>query len=988
MLRSRAFHLGLVIPVLVLLLSGAVSYSLLQYLSEQRQLQQQNQLNDQAQSYASAIQQELVRTATAAYAMAGWLRLQQGDLQQFEQFAAQIYPYYPHLKTLSAAPAGIIRAAYPQHTKPQVLGFDILQDPIQGAAAKRSLQSALVYLSGPYQLRQGGVGIIGRLPIQLPDQNGNERFWGFVSVTFELEALESIRQLAQLPARGIQYQVWLDETTEQSLIISSTTSAFSAVAEAKIQTGTVSWRLLLSAPAAANYSTVAYWQQFLAIIFNLLLAALSYFLLRTLNTKQQLKQQVAARTADLQTQLARHRSFIVASNTGSWEFDPEQQQLSCSPEYFSMLGYQSQDLPATTPQNLAKVWADLLHPSDRQTASQAFADYLASPQQELYQNHFRMRHKDGHWVWILSRGRTIVTEQGKRLTVGTHIDISDRKESELKLQLLARLFEQSSEGLLITNSQQQVVMVNQAFCNISGYRPEEVVGKDPKLLSSGKHDKAFYQKMWQAIQQQGVWKGEIWNRRKDGTIYPEWLSISKIDGPEPGEIYYVGLFSDITQYKEDEAQIRFLAQYDALTSLPNRALLMDRTEQALAIAKAQQQALALLFIDVDRFKQINDSLGHQVGDQLLILIAQRLATLCRPEDTLCRLSSDEFVLLRPHTDGDQAAQLAEQILPLMLTPYQVSGQELVLSASIGIALYPEDGQHFHELYRHADIAMYRAKEKGRNTYCFFTSEMQRYHARHLLLENALRRAIDNNELSLVYQPQYSLQQQKLIGFEALLRWQHPELGFVSPGEFIPLAERSGLVIPLGEWVLKTALAERAAWQQLTSSELTVAVNLSPVQFRQPGLLTLINAQLQAHQLSAAALELEITESAMVEDPAQAASLLDAFRHRGLRIAVDDFGTGYSSLSYLKRFALNKLKIDQSFIRDLLADADDRAIVQAIISMANSLELETIAEGVETAEQQALLQQLGCQAIQGYHYGKPMQATAAREMISRELGREP
>lgn len=988
MLRSRAFHLGFIVPILVLLLSGAVSYSLLQHLSDQRQLQQQSQLNDQAQSYASAIQQELVRTATAAYAMAGWLRLQQGDLQQFEQFAAQIYPYYPQLKTLSAAPAGIIRAAYPAPTNQQVLGFDILQDPIQGPSAKRSLQSQLVYLTGPFQLHQGGVGIIGRLPVQLPDDTGSNHFWGFISVTFELEALESIKQLAQLPARGIQYQVWLDDKAEQSLIISSTTSAFSALAEAKIQTGTVSWRLLLSAPAAANYSTVAYWQQFLAIIFNLLLAALSYFLLRTLNTKQQLKQQVAARTADLQTQLARHRSFIVASNTGSWEFDPELQQLSCSPEYFSMLGYQSQDLPATTPQNLARVWADLLHPSDRQTASQAFADYLAIPQQELYQNHFRMRHKDGHWVWILSRGRTIVTEQGKRLTVGTHIDISDRKESELKLQLLARLFEQSSEGLLITNSQQQVVMVNQAFCNISGYRPEEVVGKDPKLLSSGKHDKAFYQKMWQAIQQQGVWKGEIWNRRKDGTLYPEWLSISKIDGPEPGEIYYVGLFSDITQYKEDEAQIRFLAQYDALTSLPNRALLMDRTEQALAIAKAQQQALALLFIDVDRFKQINDSLGHQVGDQLLILIAQRLATLCRPEDTLCRLSSDEFVLLRPHTDGDQAAQLAEQILPLMLTPYQVSGQELVLSASIGIALYPEDGQHFHELYRHADIAMYRAKEKGRNTYCFFTSEMQRYHARHLLLENALRRAIDNNELSLVYQPQYSLQQQKLIGFEALLRWQHPELGFVSPGEFIPLAERSGLVIPLGEWVLKTALAERAAWQQLTSSELTVAVNLSPVQFRQPGLLTLINAQLQAHQLSAAALELEITESAMVEDPAQAASLLDAFRHRGLRIAVDDFGTGYSSLSYLKRFALNKLKIDQSFIRDLLADADDRAIVQAIISMANSLELETIAEGVETAEQQALLQQLGCQAIQGYHYGKPMQATAAREMISRELGREP
>ncbi len=527
-------------------------------------------------------------------------------------------------------------------------------------------------------------------------------------------------------------------------------------------------------------------------------------------------------------------------------------------------------------------------------------------------------------------------------------------------------------------------MVNQAFCSISGYQAEEVIGKDPRLLSSGKHDKNFYQQMWHAIAEHGVWKGEIWNKRKDGSLYPEWLSISKIEGPEPGEIYYVGLFRDISQYKEDEAQIRFLAQYDALTELPNRALLLDRTEQALAVAKDQQQQLAMLFIDVDRFKQINDSLGHQTGDQLLIQIARRLTSLCRPEDTLCRLSSDEFVLLRPNTHAEMAAELAERILPLMLTPYQVSGHELVLSASIGIAVFPQDGQSFHELYRHADIAMYRAKENGRNTYCFFTSEMQRYHARHLLLENALRRAIENNELSLVYQPQYSLQQQKLTGFEALLRWQHPELGFISPGEFIPLAERSGLVIPLGEWVLKTALAERASWQQLTPAPLTVAINLSPIQFRQPGLLTLIDSLLHASQLPAEMLELEITESAMVEDPAHAASLLDAFRQRGLRIAVDDFGTGYSSLSYLKRFALHKLKIDQSFVRDLLSDADDRAIVQAIISMAHSLELDTIAEGVETAAQQALLQQLGCQAIQGYHYGKPLPAEQARAFIQQQL----
>lgn len=983
MLSFRSFRLTTLLPLLVLICSGSLSISLLHYLAEQRQLQQQFRLNDQAQSYAGAIQQELVRTSTAAYAVAAWLRLRQGDLNEFPVFAQSIYPYYPFLTAISVAPEGVIRAAYPAEQNQALLGFDVFRDPLQAEAAKRSLNQSLVYLSGPYQLRQGGVGIIGRLPVALPQDDGEQRFWGFVNVTFKLDELASLQRMAQLPTQGIHYQLWLDQTEQPTLILSSSNSTFQPTAEAQIQTGTVNWRLQLAAPTS-QFSTVQIWQVALAVIFNLLLVSLSYLLMHNLVRKKELRHLVNERTADLQTQLARHRSFIVASNTGSWEYDPEHQQLNCSPEYFSMLGYQASEFAAYTEHNLQQLWAELLHPADRDKAKAVFEQYQASEQSGLYENHFRMRHKHGHWVWILSRGRSIVTEQGKKLTVGTHIDISDRKESELKLQLLARLFEQSSEGLLITNAQQQVVMVNQAFCSISGYQAEEVIGKDPRLLSSGKHDKNFYQQMWHAIAEHGVWKGEIWNKRKDGSLYPEWLSISKIEGPEPGEIYYVGLFRDISQYKEDEAQIRFLAQYDALTELPNRALLLDRTEQALAVAKDQQQQLAMLFIDVDRFKQINDSLGHQTGDQLLIQIARRLTSLCRPEDTLCRLSSDEFVLLRPNTNAEMAAELAERILPLMLTPYQVSGHELVLSASIGIAVFPQDGQNFHELYRHADIAMYRAKENGRNTYCFFTSEMQRYHARHLLLENALRRAIENNELSLVYQPQYSLQQQKLTGFEALLRWQHPELGLISPGEFIPLAERSGLVIPLGEWVLKTALAERASWQQLTPAPLTVAINLSPIQFRQPGLLTLIDSLLHASQLPAEMLELEITESAMVEDPAHAASLLDAFRQRGLRIAVDDFGTGYSSLSYLKRFALHKLKIDQSFVRDLLSDADDRAIVQAIISMAHSLELDTIAEGVETAAQQALLQQLGCQAIQGYHYGKPLPAEQARAFIQQQL----
>lgn len=981
----------ILVTLLVIFVTGFTSYSLIEHLDQQRKQQRILQLSEQTRAYANAIEQELSKTASAAYAAAAWVKLQQGDISNFEQYAEEIFPFYPHLTAISVAPAGIVSAVYPNAGNQNLLGHNIFDDPIQNLAATEIVKSRKLHITGPYQLVQGGKGVVARLPIYLND-DVDAPFWGFINVTFHLQNLASLLRLQQLSQYGAHYVLLKKATlqTKEQLILSSEPfeqSSFISASMSKqalkstLLPENANWQLYLY-PRTNSFNLIFARQAALAFLFTLLISLVCFLLLQTLLRTKQLNQIVKEKTQDLVTQLARHRSFVIASNTASWEYNLTTKQLHCSPEYFAMLGHLSSSQTMVSG-DLETLWYSLIHPADLKNASAIFSNYLAQDSHTLYENQFRMRHQSGDWVWVLSRGRSITSAAGNKLMVGTHIDITERKESELKLQLLARLFEQSSEGLLITDENQNIVQVNQAFTKISGYQAAEVIGKNPKLLSSGKHDSNFYLAMWQAINTNGSWKGEIWNKRKNGHIYPEWLSISKIAAPVTGETYYIALFSDITQYKEDEAQIRFLAEFDSLTALPNRLLLVDRTDKAIAHCKNINHSLAMLVINIDRFKQINDSLGHQAGDALLIILAKRLQALCKEQDTLSRLSSDEFVLLRPGCDAMAAAALAEQILPEILKPCLISGQELTVSASIGIALYDVDGENFHDLYKHADIAMYQAKEQGRNTYCFFTTQMQKYHARHLLLENALRKAVERDELYLVYQPQYSLKKQKLLGFEVLLRWTHSELGVISPAEFIPLAERSGTIIPIGEWVLTQAIAQISKWQTLGFNQLSVAINLSPLQFRQPNLISVLEQLLTTYHVTADKVELEITESAMMEEPAEAAYQIKQFSQRGFHIAIDDFGTGYSSLSYLKRFSLNKLKIDQSFISDLLKDADDKAIVIAIINMAKSLGLSTIAEGVETAKQLAFLQELGCDDIQGYYYSKPLSVSDATAFIQAE-----
>jgi diguanylate cyclase (GGDEF)-like protein len=425
--------------------------------------------------------------------------------------------------------------------------------------------------------------------------------------------------------------------------------------------------------------------------------------------------------------------------------------------------------------------------------------------------------------------------------------------------------------------------------------------------------------------------------------------------------------------KRSEVNIHNLAHFDPLTHLPNRLLLEDRAHQSISVAQRTNTQLAILFLDLDHFKNINDNLGHRVGDALLIELAQRLRALIRDEDTVSRLGGDEFIFVLPNTHADAAAHIAEKLLLAAARPYHIQEHEFILTASIGIAIYPQNGNDFDTLIKHADVAMYRAKNSGRNSYRYYTEEMQAKSARILKLENALRRALDQQQFMLNYQPQISVKTGEIIGVEALIRWHHPELGLISPAEFIPVAEDSGQIYQIGAWVLRTAIEQIKFWIDTGLPPITIAVNLSAVQFRHTGLPDLVTSLLNEIGLPPQYLELELTESVAMDEPLQAIAIMDNLYDRGIRMSIDDFGTGYSSLNYLKKFKVHKLKIDQSFIRDISTDPEDKAIVAAIISMAHSLGFHTIAEGVETLEQLDFLQIQGCDEIQGYYYSKPLNA---------------
>jgi diguanylate cyclase (GGDEF)-like protein/PAS domain S-box-containing protein len=553
-------------------------------------------------------------------------------------------------------------------------------------------------------------------------------------------------------------------------------------------------------------------------------------------------------------------------------------------------------------------------------------------------------------------------------------DITDRHQMQEKLQLAATVFESTAEGVLITDIRQRINAVNRAFSEITGYSEQEALGDTPRLLASGLHDSAFYAAMWYQLTAEGHWQGEISNRRKNGEIYPSWLTISAVRNRDKFITHFVAVFADISSLKQAQARLDYQAHHDPLTGLPNRTLFESRLHAALVHSRAAYSLGAVLFLDLDRFKHINDSLGHPVGDLLLKSIAVRLKENLRDIDTVARLGGDEFIILLPglQNPGDAEA-VATKLLNSFSAPFQAGDHEFFMSTSIGSALFPTDGADVATLIKNADAAMYRSKAKGRNRVEHYTRDLTAQASERIALEQELRRAIERNEFTLSYQPKISLLTHRLVGAEALIRWCHPTFGDVPPERFIPLAEENGMILQIGEWVLDTACRQLHEWNQRYDVFGPLSVNLAGAQLRQPNLVNKIERLLLQHQLQPGCLQLEITENFIMSQTEEALSVLHRLKTLGVQLAIDDFGTGYSSLSYLKRLPLDILKIDQSFVRGLPDDPHDAAIVRAIIALGRSMQLTVIAEGVETLEQQQFLADEGCEQIQGYLVSLPLRA---------------
>jgi diguanylate cyclase (GGDEF)-like protein/PAS domain S-box-containing protein len=558
--------------------------------------------------------------------------------------------------------------------------------------------------------------------------------------------------------------------------------------------------------------------------------------------------------------------------------------------------------------------------------------------------------------------------------LGIFWDITEKKQAEEKLRQSAAVFESTADGVMVTDVDNRIIAVNKAFTEITGYSESEALGKSPSFRRSERQDKAFYQDLWRSIERKGRWQGEIWNRRKSGEVYPEWMTISVVRDQEGRISNYVSVFSDITHVKQSQMQLDHMAHHDPLTDLPNRTLLTDRLGQAIRRALRSESRIAVLFIDLDRFKNVNDTLGHPTGDLLLQDVAQRLQNLLRQQDTIGRLGGDEFIILIEDLERPEVAEsVATKVIDVLSSPFSIRGQELFIGASIGISLFPNDSDSGQNLIKYADAAMYRAKEQGRNNYQFYTQELTDSAMERLELESALRRALEREQFELYYQPQIDLASGEMVGAEALLRWHHPEQGMIPPDKFIPLAEDSGQIVAIGDWVLQQACRQAQQWCNDSPQFVRLAINLSAIQIQRGDITGKVKEALSRSGLPADKLELEITESVLMQYPEVAEVTLNGLREIGVELAIDDFGTGYSSLSYLKRFPIGVIKIDRSFVKDIPYDNNDTAITRAVIALGESLQMKIVAEGVESGEQAAFLLREGCDLAQGYYYSRPVPA---------------
>ncbi|MFC3114694.1 bifunctional diguanylate cyclase/phosphodiesterase [Cellvibrio fontiphilus] len=958
------------LALLVFLLCLALSLMVVWTLERNYRHNQRADIENIAQNHAFLLRDSLRQALTLNYSMATLVRLSQGQTDAFAAVARDMLPYYDSVSHISLSPNGIISQVYPLESNEKSVGFNQLADSIQNKEAIRARDTGRMTLTGPVNLVQGGTGVVARLPIMVEDQ-GQARFWGFGNVIIRINRLLETANINQLKTQQMAYKLWrINPLNQQEEVIDVNAPEYLRdPVHRSFDVPNGEWTLSL----APIQGWVNGWRLasmlMLALVLSGLLGYQTFLFIKLQRRKLSLQTAVEEQTRELIDARAQLQAtldaipdllFEISTDGTIYNFHTHRPELLLL-EPSAFLGRKVNEV---VPERVS----DLIYAAMAEAEQQGFATG----------KYYHLELADGRHEFELSAARKPVSLDSQVHFVMISRDITERRQAEEELRIAATAFE-AREGMMITDPSGTILKVNKAFCEITGYSPEEVIGNNPRILNSGHHEPEFYADIWNTIKHEGSWKGEIWNRRRSGEIFPEWLTITAVKNTAGEITHYVSTLTDITERKENEARINNLAFFDPLTQLPNRRLLQDRLEHAIAASERKGKLGALLFIDLDDFKTLNDNRGHHIGDLLLVAVANRLRMAVRAQDTVARLGGDEFLVVLEDLDNhhDQAAavaqQIAETILESLNQAYVLEGQDYFSTPSIGISLFGDRVADIDELLKQADQAMYHAKAAGRNTLRFFDPEMQEHTAQRFALQHEIREALQLQQFSLFYQPQVD-SSGAIVGAEALIRWFHPQRGMVSPADFIPIAEESGLILPLGNWIVEEACRQLVRWSSNpATAALVISINVSARQFQQPQFVMQLLAALEHSSANPRLLKLELTESMLVHNQQDIIAKMDELKNHGIKFSLDDFGTGYSSLSYLKQLPISELKIDKSFVNDVLTDSNDAAIARMIIRLAQSMELRVIAEGVETKDQRDWLEAQGCVHYQGYYFGKPVAA---------------
>ncbi len=962
--------------VALLVICGSILVSgLLIWRMEQSQVRAYRaDVENLAQNHSFLIRDTIDQALGLNYALASMIRAQKGSTSDFERFAREVLPFYTSVSHLSLSPDGVIRQVYPLVGNEASLGFNQLEDQLQSAEARLALESGKLTLAGPLNLIQGGLGIVGRLPVFLDTdlQTGpSRRFWGFTNVTIRMDKLLATANLNRLSERAMAYRLWRQQADGS---IQEIASYLPQTLDNPINHSFIvpngTWVLSLSPQNGWHNGWLLTGKILLALLVSVLLGYQTSFMVYLQRRKQLLEQVVSDSVEEVNNARIQLQATLDAIPDLLFEIGRDGMIYS-----YHTRCHDRQFVPPDS--CVGKYCSEFLPPDANAVVNSALAE--AADKGISTGKSYSLELPQGRTWFELSVARKAGEQgEGARFVMISR-DISERWRADEELRVAATAFE-AREGMMITSPQARILRVNKAFSEVTGFSAEQAVGQTPQILRSERHPDRFFRTMWRALNETGSWRGELWNRRPNGEDYPVWLTITAVKDERGQTSHYVATLTDITERKASEARINRLAFYDSLTELPNRRLLHDRLDQALATSARMGNLGAILFLDLDDFKTLNDNRGHYIGDLLLIAVAKRLRDSVRQEDTVGRLGGDEFLVVLEglSKDRDQAqAQVqsfAEKILDHLNQPYQLEDSEYVATPSLGITLFDPEIQDCDELLKQADQAMYQAKASGRNTYRFFDPQMQLQSAERFALQAQLREALVNQQFTLHYQAQMDNLDQ-CLGVEALIRWQHPKRGLVSPQEFIPLAEESGLILPLGQWILEAACAQLLSWAQTpATAKLNLAINISARQFQHPQFVPQLLDTVASTGINPRRLKLELTESMLLAHQDEIIIKMNALKSQGIKLSLDDFGTGYSSLAYLKRLPIDELKIDKSFVRDILTDPNDAAIALTIIRLAQSMDLTVIAEGVETQEQRNWLEQQGCNRYQGYYFGKPVPAS--------------